>query len=113
MLLGEVLRNLQDETRANETLAAMNDLVLLARVRNAAGLRGETPGEYLANSVRAFANRAGDKDWLALMTAIETSGDAGQTCLARMIDWALKRDAAPQTHDRCARNDHAGQGAAP
>lgn len=113
MLLGDVLRNLQDETLAVQTLAAMNDLVLLARVRNAAGLLGETPGEYLANSVRGFADRAGDEDWLALMTAIENAGDAGQTCLARMIDWALKRGAAPQTHHRCASDGCAGGGAAP
>lgn len=113
MLLCAALRDLQDETLAMETLAAMNDLVLLARVRNAAELHRETPGEYAARSVRGFANRAGDEDWLALMTAIENSGDAGQTCLARMIDWALKHDAAPQTHDGCACNGHAGQGATP
>ena len=113
MLLGDVLRALQDETLAMETLAAMNDLALLTRVRNAAGLLGETPGECAANSVRGFADRAGDEDWLSLMTAIENSGDAGQTRLARMIDWALERDAAPQTHAGCACEGHAGQGAAP
>jgi len=107
MLLGDVLRDLQDETLAMGALAAMNDLVLLTRVRNAAGLLGETPGEYAANSVRGFADRAGDEDWLALVTAIETAGDAGQACLARMIDWALKRDAAPQTHPGCACEGHA------
>ncbi len=102
MLLGDVLRALQDETLAMETLAAMNDFVLLARVRSAAALLGETPGQYAANSVRGFADRAGDEDWLALMTAIETSGDAGQTCLARMIGWALQRDAASRKHAGCA-----------
>ena len=40
MLLGDVLRDLQDETLAMGALAAMNDLVLLTRVRNAAGLLG-------------------------------------------------------------------------
>ncbi len=113
MLLGDVLRNLQDETLANETLAAMNDLVLLARVRNAAGLHGETPGEYAANSAPRFANEAGDEDWLALMTAIEASGDPARTCLAHMIDWALQRDAAPRTHPGCACEGHARQGTMP
>ncbi len=108
MLLGDVLRNLRDETLAMQTLAAMNDLVLLARVRVAAGLFGETPGEYAANSVRGFADRAGDEDWLALVTGIQNSADAGQTCLALMINWALKRDAAPQTHPGCACEGHAG-----
>jgi hypothetical protein len=77
VLLGDVLRDLRNETLAMDALVAMNDLVLLTRVRNAAGLRGETPGEYAANSVRVFANQAGDEDWLGLMTAIENSGDAG------------------------------------
>jgi hypothetical protein len=113
MLLGDVLRNLQDETLAMQTLAAMNDLLLLTHVRNAAGLLGETPGEYAANSVRGFANQAGEEDWLALMTAIENSGDAGQTCLARMINWALQRDIAPQTHQGCTCGGHASQAAMP
>jgi CO/xanthine dehydrogenase FAD-binding subunit len=107
MLLGDVLRDLQDETLAMGALAAMNDLVLLTRVRNAAGLLAETPGEYAANSVRGFADRAGDEDWQALVTAIQNSADTGQTCLAHMIDWALKRDAAPQTHPGCACEGHA------
>ncbi|MGD0184654.1 MAG: hypothetical protein ABSC25_05315 [Roseiarcus sp.] len=113
MLLGDVLRDLQDETLAMQTLAAMNDLLLLTRVRNAAGLLGETPGEYAANSVRGFANRAGDEDWLALMTVIETSGDAGQACLACMINWALQRDAAGRTHAGCACERHADRRDAP
>ncbi len=108
MLLGDVLRNLQDETLAMQTLAAMNDLVLLARVRVAAGLFGETPGEYAANSVRGFADRAGDEDWLSLVTAIQNSADTGQTCLAHMINWALQRDAARQAHPGCACEGHAG-----
>jgi DNA-binding LacI/PurR family transcriptional regulator len=108
MLLGDVLRDLQDETLAMAALAAMNDLVLLARVRNAARLLGETPGEYAANSVRGFADRAGDEDWLALTTAIQDSADSGQTCLAHMINWALQRDAAPQRHPGCACEGHAG-----
>jgi hypothetical protein len=113
MLLGDVLRNLQDETLAMQNLAAMNDLLLLARVRNAAGLLGETPGEYAVNSVRGFANQAGDEDWLALMTAIANSGDAGQTCLARMINWALRRDTAPQTRQGCPCGGHASSAATP
>ncbi len=44
--------------------------------------------------VSLYSDRAGDEDWLALVSAIETSADAGQTCLAHMINWALKRDAA-------------------
>ena len=113
MLLGDVLRNLQDETLAMQNLVAMEDLPLLARVRNVAGLLGETPGEYAANSVRGFAHQAGDEDWLALMTAIENSGNAGHTCLSHMIKWALKRDAAPQAHQGCICGGGASQATAP
>ncbi|MGO9768421.1 MAG: hypothetical protein ACLPSW_02490 [Roseiarcus sp.] len=38
MLLGDVLRNLEDETLAVEALAAKNDPERLKRVRSAAGL---------------------------------------------------------------------------
>jgi hypothetical protein len=109
MLLGDLLRELEDEMPAMGTLAAMNDLLLLARVRDAASPMGETPGEYAANSVRAFANNAGDEDWLALMTAIENSGDAGQTCLSHMINWALRRDTAPRVHQGCMCGGQANQ----
>ena len=105
MLLGDVLRNLQDETQATEILIGMNDLVRLNRVQTHAAQYAETAGEYAANAVRNFANKADDEEWLALTTAIENSPDAAQTCLSRMIDWALKQETSA-THQGCTCGGH-------
>ena len=106
MLLGDMLRNLQDETQATEVLIGMNDLVRLAHVQECAARYDETAGEYAANAVRGFANQASDEDWLALTTAIENADDAAQICLSRMIDWALKQDSAPPAHQGCTCGGH-------
>lgn len=93
MLLGTILGNLRDEGNAAAALAALDDLVLLAQVRERAAQYDETPGEYAAGAVSRFAGAASDEEWLALMTAIENSGDPARTTLDRMVRWSLVQDA--------------------
>jgi len=112
MLLGDLLRQLQDETVATAALLATNDLRRLGQVQHAAEHYGESVGEYVANAVRGFADQGNDEDWLAMMTALESSSDAASTCLARMIDWSLLRDQAPTVQSGCNCGGHAGAGAA-
>ncbi|MDF3813327.1 MULTISPECIES: hypothetical protein [Rhodopseudomonas] len=108
MLLGDLLRQFQDEAVATTTLLATNDFRRLGQVRHAAEHYGETVGEYVANAVRGFADRGNDEDWLAMMTALEHSSDAASTCLERMIDWSLLRDQAPTAQSSCSCGGHAG-----
>ena len=96
MLLGTILSNLRDEGNASAALAALGDLVLLLQVQKRAAQYDETPGEYAAGAVSRFAGAASDEQWLALMTAIENSGDPARTTLDRMVRWSLAEDARAQ-----------------
>ena len=95
MLLGEIIRDFSEETRATEALLSCNDVTLLARVGEAAQRYEETVGEYAAGAVRRFANLATSEDWLGLMNAIERADDPGMNCLTVMMKWSLKQDEAP------------------
>ena len=77
MLLGTVISQMQDETVALDTLLALDDLVLLARVREAADAHSVAPGEYVSDAIGRFINGADDEAWLALMTAAARAEDPG------------------------------------
>ena len=95
MQLGEIIRGFSEEAPANEALLACNDIVLFARVGEAAGRYEETVGEYAAGAVRRFANLAVSEDWLGLMNVVERADDPGMGCLTYMVNWSLKQDEAP------------------
>ena len=61
MQLGEIIRGFSEEAPASEALLACNDIVLFARVGEAASRYDETVGEYAAGAVRRFANLAGER----------------------------------------------------
>jgi hypothetical protein len=96
MQLGDIIRTFSEEAVASETLLACNDIVLFARVGEAARRYEETIGEYAAGAVHRFANIAGDEDWLGLMNVVERASDPGIGCFAYMINWSLAKDEAPE-----------------
>lgn len=93
MQLGTLIGNLSLENDAAVALEGLGDLVLFAKVQAMGERYEETPGEYVANAVRRFAARAGDEDWLGLMTVMERSEDPARAALEQMLRWALKTDA--------------------
>jgi hypothetical protein len=101
--LGEIIRSFSEPVPANEALLACDDLVLFARVGEAAGRHDETVGEYAAGAVRRFANLAASEDWLGLMNVIERADDPGIGCLTYMVNWSLKQDETPAApaHAKC------------
>jgi hypothetical protein len=103
MQLGEIIRSFSEEVPANEALLACNDIVLFARVGEAASRYEETVGEYAAGAVRRFANLAVSEDWLGLMNVVERAKDPGIGCLTYMVNWSLKQDetAAVPAHAGC------------
>jgi hypothetical protein len=103
MQLGQIITSFSEELPASEALLACNDIVLFARVGEAAGRYQETVGEYAAGAVRRFANLAGSEDWLGLMNVVERAQDPGVGCLTYMVDWSLKQDEAPSAsaHQGC------------
>lgn len=104
MQLGEIINGFSEEAPASEALLACNDIVLFARVGEAAERHAETVGEYAAGAVRRFANLAASEDWLGLMNVIERADDPGIDCLTYMVEWSLKQDEAPPVpaHRACS-----------
>jgi hypothetical protein len=94
MQLGALMDHLSFEDDAAAALEALGDIVLFASVQDMGARFDETPGEYVANAARRFADLGSDEDWLGLMSAMERSDDPARTALDRMIRWALKADAA-------------------
>ena len=97
MQLGDLIRDLDDDAHASELLCASGEVVLLARVNEAASRFDENAGEYVNGAVRRFANLANDDDWLALMNKVERADDPAVACLVHMVGWSLNHDAAPAT----------------
>jgi hypothetical protein len=104
MQLGDLFRDLDDDTYASEVLAAYGNAPLMTRVHETAERFEESASEYVSGSVRRFAKLANDEDWLALMTKLEGAPDPSVACLVHMIGWSLKRDAAPapEPHAGCS-----------
>lgn len=102
-----LLRELRDEAAAIAYLNGCADGRLLSRVRETAERFDEDAAEYTSGAIRRFSNSAGSEDWLSLMTALGAGGDPGRTCLIRILDWALLRDAAELRHEGCGRRNAA------
>ena len=110
MQLGEIIKSFSEEATAGGALLACNDIVLFARVGEAATRYEETVGEYAAGAVRRFANLAVSEDWLGLMNVIERASDPGTDCLTYMVKWSLTRDEAPPApaHHGCTCGGNGG-----
>jgi hypothetical protein len=94
MHLGSLISELEDETVALESLLALGDLALAARVRSAAEVEGLSLGEYVAAAVGRFANGADHEQWLSLMSAVGRAPDPGRAGLKCILEYALMTRAA-------------------
>jgi hypothetical protein len=103
MHLGTLMNHLASEDDAVAALDALGDIVLFSQVQAMGERYEETPGEYVANAARRFAQLGSDEDWLGLMTVMERSDDPARAALERMLRWALKIDAeeAMPAHTGC------------
>ena len=103
MQLGDIIRSFSEYAAASEALLACNDIVLSARVGEAANRYEETVGEYASGAVRRFANLVDSEDWRGLMNVVERTDDPGTGCLVYMVNWSLKKDEAlePPSHAGC------------
>jgi hypothetical protein len=90
MLLSDIIAALDDEAFADETLVRLGDLPLLARARTKAEHDGLTLGEFAAQAVQNFANRASDDDWVSLIGVMGRTDAPGEICLKTMVEFALQ-----------------------
>ena len=91
MLLGDVIARLEDEAFVNETLLALDDLALTARVLTGAAENKVSAGEFAAQSVGQFVNGASDEEWLTLIGLMSRAENPGQVFLRRVLSNALPR----------------------
>jgi hypothetical protein len=92
MTLGSIIARLSDETLVQETLLALDDLALLARVQGAAAAAGEPLASFAGAAVGRFVAEADDEAWLSLVTAASRAADPAAACLRRMLAFSLAGD---------------------
>ncbi|MEX2319590.1 MAG: hypothetical protein WD626_07030 [Bauldia sp.] len=95
MLLGDVIRQLEDETIATETVLRIGDLGLLAEMEASAEEAGVSLGTFAAWAIRQYADNAAADEWTTLMGALDRSEDPGVTCLQRAFGYVLAGQVAP------------------
>jgi len=84
-MFGDLLAQFEDETVAAEALLSLDDLVLVARVQEAAARAGLDAGAFAAASVGRFVNGASDEDWLGLLGAVSRAEDPSAAFLKRVL----------------------------
>ena len=89
MQLGDVIARFEDEAFVNETLVALDDLALTARVFTLAAENNVSAGEFAAQSVGQFVNSATDEEWLTLIGLMSRADNPGQVFLRRVLSNAL------------------------
>ncbi len=89
-MLGDLLANLTDETKALETILGAGDLTLLTAVRGRAAAEGIDLGAYIGQMVQRYAAEASDEEWMTLMGSLNRSQDPGATCLKRAFEYGLR-----------------------
>ena len=95
MLLGTMIANLSDEASIVETLASLDDLVLLARMHAAAADAGEPIGSFASAVVGTFVARADDATWLSLMAVAGKRDDPAKACLKYILGTELPASKPP------------------
>ena len=91
MQLGDVIARFEDEAFVSETLFALDDLVLSARITAAAVEENVSAGEFAAHAVGQFVNGASDEEWLTLIGLMSRADNPGQVFLRRVLSDALPR----------------------
>lgn len=90
MLLGDLLARFETPSFAEETVLAIGDLNLLARMRARAEAEGESLGEFAQGAVRRFAAEASDEDWVSLVGALARASDPGAVCLKAAFNYVTR-----------------------
>ncbi len=89
MNLGELIQRFEDEDVAASVLEQMDDVALVARVKDVAVQHGVQPGEFVARAVTHFASHAGDEEWLTLLGIMSRVPDPGSEFLKRALLHAM------------------------
>jgi hypothetical protein len=94
VLLGDIIA-LEDEAVVSETLVAMDDLALIARIATLAAENNLSAGEFATHSIGRFVNGASDEEWLTLIGQMSRAENPGQVFLWHALSnaWLLSQRA--------------------
>jgi hypothetical protein len=81
MLLGDVIARFEDPAVVGETLFALDDLALMARIARLAAENNVSAGEFAMQSIGRFVNGASDEEWLTLIGQMSRAENPGQVFL--------------------------------
>ena len=91
MQLGDVIARFEDDAFVSETLFALDDLALTARITAVAAEENMSAGEFATQAIGQFVNGASDEEWLTLIGLISRADNPGQIFLRRVLSNALPR----------------------
>jgi hypothetical protein len=92
MTLGAIIGRLQDAAFVEQTLADLDDIVLLSRLQTAAAVAHEPLCDVATGLVGRFVQVATDEAWLALITSAMRANDPAAASLRCMLSAALTLD---------------------
>lgn len=85
MLLGDLLARFRDPLVAEQALAGLDDLTLVANLMVRADAAELSLGDYAAECVEDYANTASDEEWTTLIGLLARTDDPGQVLLKRAL----------------------------
>lgn len=91
MQLGDVIARFEDDAFVSETLFALDDLALTARITAAAAEQKVSAGDFAAQAIGQFVNGASDEEWLTLIGLISRADNPGEVFLRCVLSNALLR----------------------
>jgi hypothetical protein len=95
MLLGDVIRRMEDEVFVTETVLRIADLGVLTRLRQRAADNDVSIGDYAVWAVRCYADNAPADEWTNLIGILGREEDPGAACLERALTYVLAAEGAP------------------
>jgi hypothetical protein len=90
--LGDLMAHWQDDAAVLDALVGLDDLTLLARVRQIADTTGNDLVTVVREEVGRFVNEADDEAWTTLMGRLGNTEDPARTGLKFMLEFGLSRE---------------------
>jgi hypothetical protein len=90
MLLGDVIARFDDDSTALQMLMSLDDLALIARVREACGREDYALGEFARAAVQRYASAASDEEWVTVLGQMGRTQAPGIEFLRRALVWMLE-----------------------
>lgn len=85
MLIGDLIARFNDPAIAEQALADLGDLPLVATIMVKADAAGVPTGLYAAECVTLYADNATDEEWTTLMGQMGRAEDPGLVLLRRAL----------------------------